>query len=201
MMDTNVELSKNELELVSSSEVILTKNRIIEKVYALFGSLSEEYRNMLHVHSDHLPAEIFEKAPKIYKGEQYLGLPYVMMDYPRSFAKENVFAIRSFFWWGNYFSITLHISGSYLKMYSEKITLQLKDRKNENWFLSVHDSAWEHHFEEDNYLPLGNDPGAILIDLINRPFLKIAKKIPLADWINARDFYMKNYNELLEIMR
>ena len=90
MVATNVELSKTELELVTSSEVILTKNRIIEKVYALFGSLSEEYRKILAEYSHNLPAEIFEKAPKIYRGENYMALPYVMLDYPRIFGKEEV---------------------------------------------------------------------------------------------------------------
>jgi len=113
MPTTNVELSKNELELVSSSEFILTKNRIIEKVYNLFGALSEQYKAALNEHREILPVDIFKTPPKIYKGENYLSLPYVMMDYPRMFSKEDVFAIRSFFWWGNYFSITLQLSGKY----------------------------------------------------------------------------------------
>src|SRR5437868_14845354 len=125
MKNTNVELSKNELELVTNADVILTKNSIIEKVYALFGLLSEEYKIILLQHSHHLPAEIFNKAPKIYKGEQYQSLPYVMMDYPRCFYKDDVFAIRSFFWWGNYFSITLQLSGQYLKMFADNITKHL----------------------------------------------------------------------------
>lgn len=197
MIHTNVELSKNELELVTSSEVILTKNRIIEKVYALFGSLSEEYRCIMDAHAHNLPPEIFEKAPKIYRGEQYLGLPYVMMDYPRLFGKNEVFAIRSFFWWGNHFSITLQISGRYIQMYSANILLQLNRRKQEDWFVGVNDSAWEHHFDEDNYTLLRNFS---LPALNNKPFIKIAKKIPLAEWVNARPFFVTSYNELLEIV-
>ena len=198
-MDTNVELSKNELELVTSSEVILTKNRIIEKVFALFGSLSEEYRHSLRAHADHLPAEIFDKAPKIYRGEQYLGLPYVMMDYPRFFAKEDVFAIRSLFWWGNHFSLTLQVSGKYLEMFSENIMGKLNEKKNENWFLGVNESAWEHHFEEDNYLPVKDF--TLLSGLVHAPFIKLAKKIPLDEWTNAKDFYTRTYRELLEMIR
>ena len=197
-MNTNVELSKNELELVISSEIILTKNRIIEKVYAMFGSLSEEYRKMLAVYANRLPSEIFEKSPKIYRGEQYLGLPYVMMDYPRIFAKENVLAVRSFFWWGHYFSLTLQISGRYLHTFSGKIIAELNNRKKEDWFVGVNDSAWEHHFEEDNYQPIQNF--LPLSDLGNAPFIKIAKKIPLADWKNATAFFLEGYTELLKIM-
>ena len=121
MRNTNVELSKNELELVTSSEVILTKNRIIEKVYLLFGSLSEEYRRLLQAHSSKLAPEVFQQSPKISRGEQYLGLPYVMLDYPRIFSKDDVFAIRSFFWWGNHFSIRLQLSGKYLQMAQNRL--------------------------------------------------------------------------------
>ena len=197
MMGTNVELSKNELELVTSAEVILTKNRIIEKVYALFGSLSEDYRKILAAHSHHLPPEIFEKAPKIYRGEQYLALPYVMLDYPRVFGKHEAFAIRSFFWWGNYFSITLQLSGNYLTRYSANIMKQLKNKQEENWFIGVNESEWEHHFEEDNYLLLKHFS---LPALIQKPFIKIAKKIPLTEWTNAGDFFLKGYGELLELL-
>jgi len=198
MVATNVELSKTELELVTSSEVILTKNRIIEKVYALFGSLSAEYRKILAGYSHDLPAEIFEKAPKIYRGENYMALPYVMLDYPRIFGKEEVFAIRSFFWWGNHFSVTLQLSGNYMTMYSENIIRQLNERKQDTWFIGTNESAWEHHFEEDNYLPL-ND--IVLQVLKHKSFIKIAKKIPLIEWTSAGDFFLKNFSELLGLLR
>jgi len=198
MVATNVELSKTELELVTSSEVILTKNRIIEKVYALFGSLSEEYRKILAEYSHDLPAELFEKAPKIYRGENYMALPYVMLDYPRIFGKEEVFAIRSFFWWGNHFSITLQLSGNYMTTYSENIIRQLNERKQDTWFIGSNESAWEHHFQEDNYLPLKD---IMLPVLKHKSFIKIAKKIPLIEWTSAEDFFLKNFNELLGLLR
>src|SRR5947209_5415196 len=120
MSVTNVELSKTEMEIVANSEFILTKNRIIEKVYNLFGSLAENYKLVLNEHINELPAEVISTTPKIYKGENYLGLPYVMMDYPRLFLKTDIFAIRSLFWWGNFFSITLHLSGKFLADYRDE---------------------------------------------------------------------------------
>ena len=143
MHNTNVELSKNELELVTSSEFILTKNRIIEKVYNLFGALSETYKDALKAGEAFLPDEVFVTSPKIYKGENYLSLPYVMMDCPRIFFKEDMFAIRSFFWWGNYFSITLQLSGVYLEMYADKIVDFIKDKeKNKQLFLPTPIAAY-----------------------------------------------------------
>lgn len=198
MPHTNVELSKNELELVTSSEFILTKNRIIEKVYNLFGLLSETYKDVLHLHKENLPHEIITSSPKIYKGENYLNLPYVLMDHPRVFSKDDVFAIRSFFWWGNYFSITLHLSGKYLQLFKNSIQQKLNNAIIDNYFICVNDEQWQHHFEETNYKLLKEIDSAQ--EHFNKPFFKIAKQLSLQKWNDAEDFYLKNYTSLLEII-
>ena len=198
MRNTNVELSKNELELVTNSEFILTKNRIIEKVYNLFGSLSEVYKERLNIYAGFLPAEVFAYSPKIYKGENYLSLPYVMMDYPRVFLKEDVFAIRSFFWWGNYFSVTLHLSGRFLQSFKNDIRLNLEKGNEEDYFVCINDEQWEHHFKETNYKPLREIESVEKI--LNQPFIKIAKKIPLTQWNNILEFYANNYTDLIRML-
>src|SRR5580700_4684754 len=104
MDEAKIRLSVEELELVENAEWILTKNRIIDKVQNLFGILAVKMKTELETIS--LPDEPLQTNPKISKGENYNGLPYVILDYPRLFSKENVFAIRTMFWWGNYFSVT-----------------------------------------------------------------------------------------------
>lgn len=198
MFNTNVELSKAELELVKSSEFILTKNSIIQKVYNLFGLLSEEYKPMLNEYEDVLPGEVFSSSPKIYKGENYLSLPYVMMDYPRVFLKEDVFAIRNLFWWGNYFSITLQLSGRFWQAFKNVIELNLKKKLNEDYFICINDAPWEHHFKNWNYKPLSAVYSTE--EFMSKPFIKIAKKLSLSEWNNAEEFYKKNYTDLLKIM-
>ena len=42
-MNANVKLSKSELQLVCDEQFILTKNNIINKVYQLFGALSDVF--------------------------------------------------------------------------------------------------------------------------------------------------------------
>jgi len=134
----NVKLSKDELELVTNAELILTKNRIIQKVYDLFGELSEDYQQM----SKGLDQGLLSISPKISKGENYLGLPWVMMDYPRIFSRTDVFAIRSFFWWGKFFSITLQLQGKYQQHFSAPLQQNL----NGNWWLFNSPYAWPHYF-------------------------------------------------------
>ena len=197
MPGTNVELSKNELELVINSEFILTKNRIIEKVYNLFGALSESYKNTLLRHVNTLPVEAFTTSPKIYKGENYLSLPYVMMDYPRVFLKDDIFAIRSFFWWGNYFSITLQLSGRFKELLNNDVALKLRKAFYEDYFICVHNSPWEHHFEQTNYKPVN---GIELTEILNKPFFKIAAKLPLHKWQEAETFYEEKYSALIHLI-
>jgi len=198
MSDTNVELSKNESELVINSEFILTKNRIIEKVYTLFGLLSEDYKIKLLSCKTILPSEVFSSSPKIYKGENYLNLPYVMLDYPRVFLKENVFAIRSFFWWGNYFSITLQLGGRFLQACRIRVEANLKNEVNGDYFICINDAPWEHHFEESNYQSLKTIDS--IETILNKPFIKIAKRHSLSEWNDAATFYRSNYENLLQLM-
>jgi len=97
-------LSTKELELVTNPNIILTKNAIIGKVYDLFGQLSEAYKTVL------TNKELLAIGPKIARGENYQGLPWVMLDFPRKFTQSDTMAIRSFFWWGHFFSITLQLT-------------------------------------------------------------------------------------------
>lgn len=199
-MNANLKFSKKEYELIINSDFILTKNRIVEKIYTLYGMLSEAYKNVLNENTAHLPNEIFKTSPKIYKGEQYKNLPYVMLDYPRCFSKTDVFAIRSFFWWGNYFSITLQLAGKYLEMYAENIFNFLKDKKNADWFFGVNESEWEHHFEKNNYLLLSEIKNISIEDLKQKQFIKIAAKLSLENWQTATDFYLQHYKKIIEML-
>src|SRR5437868_6529086 len=125
-------LSIYEMKLVTDPEVLLTKNRIIQKVYELFGGLAEDYKDVLKA------AGLFtsnEVVAKISRGENYKGLPYVMLDYPRQFAKVEVFAIRSFFWWGNFFSITLQLGGQYQHKYASLVEKAIDKNLFEGWFI------------------------------------------------------------------
>lgn len=180
MQTSKVQFSAEELELAENADVILTKNRILKKTIAVFASLADEYRRITSTFSNELPPEIFELSPKISRGEQYLELPYVMLDYPRLFSKEDVFAIRSFFWWGNYFSLTLHLKGIYKEMFAGKIQGQLDVFKENNYWIGASNDEWVHNVGEDHYVLLKNGGIDKLESAINSDsFLKLSVKWPL----------------------
>lgn len=177
-----IRLSQEELLLVQNAEWLLTKNRIIGKVYDMFGFLIDDIRGLI-IGSRILSSEIFAASPKISKGENYQGLPYVMLDYPRCFGKSDTFAIRTMFWWGNFFSTTLHVKGKYKNALMPVLQECLPLFADREFFININNDEWRHDFEPDNYLPISDvDTGTFANSLIKKDFCKIAGKISLDDW-------------------
>ena len=149
---TKITLSERELEKVMDKEWILTKRAVTEKVYVLLSDEIPVIKDLFAaaVINDE---EIISSTPKIYKGENYQSFPYVTLDYPAVFGKENIFALRTMFWWGNFFSITLHLSGKYKELFFKKIAQNLQE-ETADLFICVNEDEWQHHFEPENYLPV-----------------------------------------------
>ena len=202
MNTAKVTLSPKERELVNNTDWILTKNAIIQKVYDLFGGLSEMYQAALKNQISITLEEVGIRSPKISKGEQYEGLPWVMLDYPRQFTTSDSFGIRSFFWWGNFCSITVQLSGKFQQKYTTSI--QNYFRVNgvdsslcKDWFIGMGDDPWQHHFEKDNYEPI---TGKVVEAMFRLPYIKLAKKIPLQEWDQLDSFFEQSFVEILAML-
>lgn len=192
---TKIQLSEEEMQLVCNSDWILTKQRIIEKVYHLFGSLSEQMQLHTRQHIQYLPAEALQLPPKISKGEQYEQMPYVVLDYPRFFSKENVFAIRTFFWWGNYFSITLHLKGTFLEQWYPGILKAAAGNKWKGFYFSSEGNEFSFDLEAKNYR-LDNGVGDSSTE--KKPgnsFLKISRKVSFQHWNAAEQKLMEAFGK------
>ena len=187
-------LTTYEMQLVTDPQVLMTKNSIIKKVYEIFGELAETYKKEI---SNKIPDSKTLINPKISKGENYKGLPYVILDFPRQFNKTDIFAIRSFFWWGNFFSITLQLAGRYHQQYATVIKNAIDLRFYEEWYIGLLENQWEHHFESNNYSSLSR---GINHDIAKLPYLKLAKKIPLNKWDETNTFFIKNFALLAETL-
>ncbi|QNA45197.1 hypothetical protein [Lacibacter sediminis] len=192
---SKVSLSAFERQLVTDANWILTKNRIIEKVYLLFGNLSELYK--VEPLLQKLPAEALLSSPKIAKGENYEGLPYVMLDYPRCFGKEDTLAIRTFFWWGNFFSITLQLKGNYLKEYASVIQQNITTTADEELWINTADEEWMHHFRSDNMIRTTEHQQSIS----DKKILKLAVQCKLEEWDNAETKLTNSFQRLLDLLQ
>ncbi len=195
-------LSADELELVCNKDWILTKKIVIDKVYFLMGEVSQKMQQCVDHNKSMLPAVVVESSPKISRGENYRGLPYVMLDYPRYFKANDALAIRTFFWWGNFFSINLHLSGAM----KERAVPILKSKFNwlqqNNYCVSIHSDPWEHHFEVNNYLLLKKYSAAEFEEIIQqKEFLKIAISISLKQWQSVPAFLEHHFTALMDLLK
>jgi hypothetical protein len=198
---SKIQLSAGEMSLITNSEWILTKNQILAKTKNLLANLQLEQSHILHAAGSKLPAEVLDTSAKISKGENYQGLPYLILDYPRLFNKENIFAIRTMFWWGNFFSITLHVSGNYKIELEQKVMNAFLLLKETGFHFCHNADQWDHHFETNNYKSLKELGKSDFDTLIKKSsFIKIAHKIPLQQWNEVEKILKENFKKLIEIV-
>lgn len=191
---TKIQLSPFEMDLLNNSEWILTKNQIIKKAQQLLGEVQENILHHVKESSANLPGEVITISPKISKGENYHGLPWLMLDYPRYFEKEKAFAIRTMFWWGHYFSTTLHLSGQYKEKYATRIAGSYEALCKNEFYTCIHDEQWHHHFEKENYLPVKNFTEDDFADHINqRSFIKLSYQLSFLRWKEAPDLLSEGF--------
>ena len=194
---TKLTLSEDELAVAQDRHFILTKTRVIEKAAALFNCLLPGLNDTLRpvLHQNDIPGD---GLPKISKGENYNGFPYVIMDHPALFGKKDVFAVRTMFWWGNFFSITLHISGGFKTAFEERI---IENVLQEDFFISTGDAEWQHHFGPDNFIPFGEVTQQQLTQIMSKNFLKVALKFDLNNWNNMLQLLPEGYKKIALLLR
>jgi hypothetical protein len=218
-------ISPEETALVADTGWIFTKNAIIGKALALFGELSgvlqERWREEnwpeeredgsgrgdMPVQEDTPGKEgrsgrmdipgILRAPPRISKGENYKGLPWVVLDYPRCFGRDDVFAVRTLFWWGHYFSVTLHLKGRYKEMFLPVIRENLSLLDGAGFMICISDDEWRHELGQDNYRPLSEGAGI----LSHHAFQKFSAKCDLRDWNEAGHLLLRLSDIVIQALK
>ena len=196
---------------------ILTKNSIIKKVVGLFAGLSEDYRAILEpATSAQIPAAPAAMAavagsslgsPKISKGENYQGLPYVMLDYPRLFGREDVLAIRTFFWWGHSFSVTVHLKGTYRERYLPVLQQRWAELAAAGFHVGISEDEWRHEHVPETYRPIVSaEDFAGLPEGSGSPFsglgfLKLSAACGLGRWEEAHEVLLGLFRVLVDVLQ
>ena len=190
-------LSANELEIIHDLQFLRTKASASAKIHDLLvatrHSLEATFSELSH-------PEVIKrlyKQGKISKGENYLGLPYQVLDYPAFFSKTDTFAFRTMFWWGNFFSATLHLSGISHQLYKQKFLDNLGQLSAQEIYLCTGSSPWQYHFGSDNYQLLTVRHQQ---HIESNSFLKLSKKIELNRWKDLPDFATGFLEQVLQII-
>ncbi len=175
---TNLIFSQEEIAVLQNSHFFTVKHAATHKIMHLFGNLEATLKAELHSFGPPEESGLNTASGKIFRGENYLNLPYIVLDYPRLFSTTSVFAFRSMFWWGNGFSFTLHLQGTAWECRREATFQNIETLRNQDFFICVNDSPWQYHFEKENYIALDAFLEAGRIDEIKKmTFLKLSRKL------------------------
>ena len=198
---TKITFCDAEMEAILQPDFFYTKHAALQKVMELLSETERILRNIIEQHP-HLSEHTNTVSPKIFRGENYRKLPYMVLDYPRKFSPETVFAFRTMFWWGKEFSFTLHLQHKGLDHFRKSIEENIAGLTGKQFYFSVYKTPWEYHFEPENYRLLDdllNETGFIE-SIQSAPFIKLSRKIPINNFESVPLYAGETLQELLMIL-
>jgi hypothetical protein len=173
-------LSAVERQVLGNKEFFYAKSAVTSKLMEALGELKASIVGSEALSSLPFPAGTDVVTGKISKGENYLGLPYLILDFPRLFSPGELVAFRTMIWWGNFFSFTF-LRSVRTEDEIKKVMTGLRSLRNRVVWICISDSPWHHHFAADNYRKLDQLRSEDIEDAIRTAgFLKVAKKYPLS---------------------
>jgi hypothetical protein len=193
-----VSLTAEERALVVNADWIYLKNNILEKVVALMGQLHQALQAAPVTGEFPFPEGMLQAGAKISRGERYRDLPYIILDYPRLFSKDNIFAFRTMFWWGHYFIATLHIAGEEKEKYGHMIASAWRQLAEHQFQVYLLEDPWQHDFENGNYKLISALSEQEFKQLVVRgSFIKLAKPYSFEEWGKIVPEIVRDYALLL----
>lgn len=200
-----MDFQQKELDYLQDTDFLLTKRRISQQLQRLLAKSQDHIKQGLKDWKVFLPPNCLQRAGKISRGENYRGLPYLVLDYPRLLAKDDIFSFRSMFWWGNFFSCTLHLQGKSLQHYrlqlKENLLKQPELLPADTWICVNNTTPWEYHYQPSNYKLLKDVPPDALRQLLESNFVKLSRKISLQQYEQFPSFSSKSLLQFLSCLR
>lgn len=133
-------LDKKLLSYISDPENFELKQATDEAVAQLLHDCRQELMAVMKDGSLSLqiPKETGAIPRKLNKGNNHKGYPFMLSDFPCVFSKAHTFSFRIMVWYGQYFSISLLLSGRFKASYKvpeqlyEQVAYQIK-QSNSLW--------------------------------------------------------------------
>lgn len=196
------EFSVQEQALMKDAEMLLLKRQCIDKVMLKFASIESNLkRNMGDFANSGLPEGAFLKPGKISRGENYKGLPYVVLDYPRLFTQSGVLNIRLLFWWGHYFTMSLHLAGEVWERNKNRVVGSLAGQEFGGLYFQYEGSVWEN----DLSLPFFIDSSKLgknnFDAILKSSFIKIVNPIAVDEIERLESFSLTTFKKFISLLQ
>ena len=193
--------SPEEFSLILDHRMFDIKAGILSKITDLFSAVERDIRHQLESTEFDFPENISIRTGKISRGENYLNCPYLVLDYPRLFSKEDIFSFRTIFWWGHYFSNAFILGGNSYNQHISYLSDHPEKLKNTDWLLCVHHTPWKLELEKSNYVPIKTLREREISHILHRyKFLKIAKIYSLDSYDQLKTGSVEFITEILGVL-
>ncbi len=192
-----MEFNEREMDILQDTSFLLTKAVALQKVEALLVDTRSAIEGVTEASAFDFPPGAVLSGGKVSRGENYLGLPYRILDQPALLTAGDIFALRTMFWWGHFFSVTLHLQGASLERYREGLVERFDRLLTGQYYISVGESPWEYHYGRENYTRLDPTHRAHLQAC---EFLKLSRKKEIGAWREVPRFAADFLEELLRVL-
>jgi hypothetical protein len=203
MKDKPSNLDESAFNLLTNASIYIQIQSLESKVTELFGLIAQSLGPTIDSFNRTVGEDFQSKNPKISRGNNYKGLPWTTLDYPRNFDTSGVFAFRLLCLRGHSFVITMHISGKFYQKYKIPIFKNLPFFECNNYLITNGDSEWEHLITSENYKAIPSTENEIK-EIENKTeliqYIKFAKAISFYEWDNLTTIIQAEYNFLLKTL-
>lgn len=172
-------LTEHELNTLKNTDFLITKARALAKIEELLLETRVALESTVSECGLSFSEGTITSGGKVSRGENYRGLPYRILDQPALLTAGDIFAFRTMFWWGHFFSATLHLQGASLERFREGLADRIELLADGDTFICIGETPWEYHYKSDNYRLLRPTHRN---HLSNCNFLKLSRKMDLAEW-------------------
>ena len=178
-----------EIKIINEVELFRLKASIMKKAE---GWLIEFKDNLIKEISETgliLPPGTDISKGQIVRGENLKGFPYISLDMPQKFSKEEMFTNRTIFWWGHYLIFSFILKGKNLPFWSSNIVKRKSKAKNIYFSLSA--APWEWELNEQSYCLIPNSTNEeIESAFLKNQHIKLARFYP----ISCQEFQSLDWN-------
>lgn len=183
--------NSDELKMLSDYDYLIKVKNIVNKLQKNLSILREDKKK---VWNEHLSG-IYPGTGKISRGSNYRSLPYLILDFPNLFSKQEILACRTMIWWGKEISCSLHLEGNILEKYRQQLHNNISAFIASGFYLCINNSPWEYHFERENYLPINEMKQSDLNKMIStKSFIKISRRLDINQINKLEQFTLETFS-------
>ena len=186
-----MDLSKQELEVFNDQEWIAKKVEIVDRIFEELSFIQKQVWHQIQQHPTVVKLGL--KPGKVSKGEKYQGyLPYLVLDAPSVFQKEDFLTFRLIIIWGERILFEVQARNKYCEILKKNIHNSDLDV---NDYVHISNDPWNYDFESYQSISESTNIQTIQKDL------KLARFYSISEMDNLQEIYLKFVLKYLDLLQ